>query len=99
MADANLQELLYISMVLMLLMAVSKITAVVALIVNILIFPFGVGSIIGGRKQTGIIQVALGLVGIWFSITIIGLIIGVPLILVVWIWALITGIQIIKEST
>lgn len=73
-------------------MAVTKNTAIAALVVNI-VFP-GVGSLIGGRTRTGIIQLVLGLIGLGLSLILIGL----PLLLAVWVWALITGIQILNEA-
>lgn len=71
--------------------------AIVALILNILIFP-GLGSLIGGRTKTGIWQIVLIVVSVILDITIIGLIIGIPLGIGVWIWGIVTGVQLVKES-
>lgn len=67
--------------------------AILALLLNVLILP-GLGSIVGGKTKVGIIQLVLTLVGIPLSFVFI----GIPLIIAMWIWALITGIQLIKES-
>jgi TM2 domain-containing membrane protein YozV len=71
-------------------------TAVLGLIVN-LALP-GLGTIIAGKYDIGTIQLVLSLVGCFFTMTFIGAIIGLPLYLAMWIWALITGIKILKES-
>lgn len=67
--------------------------AILGLLLNVLILP-GLGSIIGGKTKVGIIQLVLTLIGIPLSYVIV----GIPLIIAMWIWALITGIQMIKES-
>jgi TM2 domain-containing membrane protein YozV len=71
--------------------------AIAALLLNILVLP-GLGSLIGGRIRSGIIQVFLAVLGFLLSITLIGAIIGVPMMIIAWIWALITGINIVKDS-
>ncbi len=65
--------------------------AIIGLVVNVIILP-GLGSIIGGRIRTGVIQLVLFLV----SIPLMFILIGFPLALAMWIWALVTGIQMIK---
>jgi len=67
--------------------------AILALILNIVIMP-GLGTIIGGRTNEGVIQLVLFLV----SIPLCFLIVGFPLMLGMWIWALISGISILNES-
>jgi len=67
--------------------------AIAALLLNILIMP-GLGTLVGGRIGTGITQLVLFIVGIPLSMIII----GIPLIIGVWIWGLVTGIQLIKEA-
>ena len=86
---------------------ISEGMAVIALLLNILLLP-GLGTLIAGRITTGIIQVVLLflswiliVVGVLFLAFLIGipiLIIGCLLSLSVWIWSLITGIQLIKEA-
>ena len=80
--------------------------AIAGLIVN-LFFP-GIGSLIGGRTKTGIWQLVL-LVLSWVLIiggvflSLLGSVLSLLVILgwVVsvgnWIWALVTGIQMLKE--
>jgi TM2 domain-containing membrane protein YozV len=67
--------------------------AIAALLLNILVLP-GLGSLIGGRTTEGIIQLILFIIGIPLCFILI----GIPLISAMWIWALVTGIQIIKEA-
>ena len=67
--------------------------AIVALILNLLL-P-GLGTIIGGRTRVGIIQLVLVLV----SIPLMPIIVGILLMTGVWIWALVTSIQLIQESS
>lgn len=72
---------------------ISEGLAIASLILNILILP-GLGSLIGGKKKEGIWQLVLALVGIPLSLVLI----GIPMIIAAWIWGLVTGIQMIKES-
>jgi TM2 domain-containing membrane protein YozV len=67
--------------------------AIAALLLNILVLP-GVGTIVGGRTDEGIIQLVLFLVGIPLCL----LLIGIPLVISMWVWALISGIQLVKEA-
>ena len=67
--------------------------AIAALLLNILVLP-GLGSLIGGRTTEGIIQLVLFIIAIPLSFILI----GIPLLIAMWIWALVTGIQIIKEA-
>jgi len=71
-------------------------TIVAGIIVNI--FLPGLGTIIFGEKETGIIQLVLSLTGVVLVATIIGAIIGYPLWIALWIWALITGIKTLNDS-
>ncbi|MEM3405465.1 MAG: hypothetical protein QW117_00615 [Candidatus Pacearchaeota archaeon] len=72
---------------------ISRDIAIVSLLINILILP-GLGSLIGGKTDEGIIQLILFLIGIPLSFILI----GIPLIISMWIWALITGIKLIQEA-
>jgi TM2 domain-containing membrane protein YozV len=67
--------------------------AIAALLLNILIIP-GLGTLIAGRTKTGIWQIVLAII----SIPLIFVFIGIPLLIAVWIWGLVTGIQLIKEA-
>ena len=71
----------------------SKGIAIAALLLNVLIFP-GLGTIVGGKTKTGIIQIVLFVV----SIPLWLILIGIPLSMGVWIWALVSGIQLLKEA-
>lgn len=68
--------------------------AVASLLLNVLILP-GLGSIIGGRTKKGIYQIVLTIIGIPL-LFLFGL--GAILIIGAWIWGLVTGIKIVKES-
>ncbi|MBI1970655.1 hypothetical protein HYS47_02835 [Candidatus Woesearchaeota archaeon] len=72
---------------------ISQGLAIVALLLNILVLP-GLGSIIGGRTKDGVIQLVLFIVGIPLSFILIGL----PLMFAMWVWAIVTGVQIVKEA-
>ena len=71
--------------------------AIVGLLLNILILP-GLGSLIGGKTTAGVLQLVLSLIGLGLIFTLIGAVVGIPLLIAMWIWALVTGIQLIKES-
>lgn len=72
---------------------VSQGLAIAALLINVLVLP-GLGSIIGGKTNPGITQLVLFLIGIPLAFVIV----GIPLMIAMWIWALVTGIQIVKEA-
>ena len=67
--------------------------AIASLLLNVLILP-GLGTLIAGRTKTGVWQVVLTII----SIPLILILIGIPLLIGVWIWGLVTGIDIVKES-
>ena len=74
----------------------TKTEAIVGLFVNLLI-P-GVGTIIGATKQkeymnSGVIQLILTLVAIPLCLLIVGFFLGFAM----WIWALVTSIQMLSE--
>ena len=71
----------------------SEVIAIAALLLNILVLP-GLGTIIAGRTSTGTTQLVLFLIGIPLTFILI----GIPLMIGVWIWGIVTGIQIVKES-
>jgi len=71
--------------------------AIAALLLNILIIP-GLGTLVGGRTGSGVTQLVLSIVSWMLIFTLIGAIIGIPLIIGMWIWGLVTGIQLIKEA-
>jgi len=71
--------------------------AIVGLILN-LILP-RLGTIIGATENkqymnAGIIQLVLFLVGVPLTFIVI----GIPLVIGAWIWALVTGIKLVTEA-
>jgi len=71
--------------------------AVVGLILNILVWP-GLGSLVGG-EMIGWAQGFLALLGIFLILTIVGIVFGVPLIVGMWIWGIVTGVQMINRAS
>lgn len=68
-----------------------KAMPIIGLIVNILIVP-GLGTLIGGGKQkvrNGLIQLILSIVAYALILTMVGAVIGAPLLLAMWIWAIV----------
>lgn len=61
-----------------------------ALSIFLNIFFPGVGSIVIGKIGQGVAQIILYVLGIIFSITVVGVIIGVPLCIGAWIWGIVT---------
>ena len=70
-----------------------KTLAVIGLILNVFILP-GLGTLIAGRTKTGIWQLVLSVIGLVTSFILI----GIPILIVAWVWGLITGIKIVQES-
>lgn len=60
-----------------------------AVIVNV--FLPGVGTLIVGKIGSGIFQIILYLVGLTVSLTGVGVIVGLPIMLAVWIWAIVSA--------
>ena len=69
-------------------------TAIGALLLNLFILP-GLGSLIGRRTKEGAAQVILVVVSIPLMFIYF---MGVPLLIGAWIWGLVTGIKMIKNS-
>lgn len=67
-------------------------TAVTALVLNIII-P-GAGSLVAGRTSQGVAQLVLWVVSFPLCLVLIGF----PMLLAVWIWSLVSGIQILEQS-
>lgn len=65
---------------------------IVGLLIN-LVIP-GIGTIIWGDTNKGIIQLVLFLVGVFLSCIII----GIPLAFGAWVWALVKGIQRLSKQ-
>ena len=83
---------------------ISETLAIVCLFLNFII-P-GIGSLVGEKTEEGIMQLTLLfgsiVIGIVLTITVIGAIIGIPLlifgVLGAWIWSFVTGIKLIRNS-
>jgi TM2 domain-containing membrane protein YozV len=71
--------------------------AVAALLLNVLLWP-GLGSLVAG-EPVGWAQGFLNLLGLILVFTIIGIFIGVPLMIAMWIWGLVTGIQLVNRAS
>ena len=70
--------------------------AVISLIANL--FIPGLGTMILSKYDIGTVQIILALIGAFLLPAGTGAtIIGMPLFLAMWIWALITGIKALKE--
>lgn len=67
--------------------------SIAGLILNAFFWP-GLGTIINGDTQKGIIQMVLTLV----SLPLMIIIVGIPLLIGTWIWALVTSIEQIRNS-
>lgn len=66
--------------------------AIAGLVVNL--FIPGLGSLIGGKTREGILQLVISII----SIPLFLVLIGIPLLAAMWIWALVTSIQMIMEA-
>lgn len=51
----------------------------------------GVGSLVIGQSGQGIAQLLLYFFGMIFTFTLIGAVIGLPMMLAAWIWGLVTA--------
>ena len=71
-------------------------TAILALVLNIIIWP-GLGSLIAG-ENVGWTQGLLNLLGLVLIFTLIGMIIGIPLMIAMWVWGIVTGVQLIQRA-
>ncbi len=69
-----------------------KTLAIVGLILNVLVLP-GLGTIVWGDTKKGVTQLVLFIIGIPLSLILI----GIPLLIGVWIWALISSIDKVKQ--
>lgn len=72
-------------------------TALAGLLVNVLFLP-GLGSLIGGKTNAGIFQLLMFLLGLPLCLSVIGLVIGGPMVMGAWIWGLVTGVNMITEA-
>jgi len=76
--------------------------AIIGLIINIFILP-GLGSIIGGKVKPGVWQLIIFLGAIIIGIPLSFIIIGIPILIIgvmaAWIWGIVTGVQLVEESS
>jgi len=69
--------------------------AIIGLILNIFPFP-GIGSMVAGKTKTGIWQFALAIIGAIVWLVYSG--IGFTLVLIAFVWGIVTGIKLLQES-
>lgn len=74
-------------------MSTEKGTAILCLVLNMIVIP-GIGSFLGNKKKTGLSQIGISII----SFPLMYFYIGLILFPIVWIWGVITGIQILKEA-
>lgn len=67
--------------------------AIAGLLINLIVLP-GLGTIVGGQKKQGYWQVALFLVAVALAVSGINFFV----VLGVWIWVLVTSIEIINQA-
>jgi TM2 domain-containing membrane protein YozV len=62
-----------------------------AIIINI--FFLGIGSLVVKKFGAGIAQIILGIIAVALTATGLLSIVGIPLLIGVWIWAIVTAVQ------
>ena len=73
---------------------VTKNQGIAALLLNIFILP-GLGTVIWGEKKTGWFQLVLALVSIPLMLILVGFLTW----FCVWVWGIVSGVQILKSAT
>jgi hypothetical protein len=73
--------------------APSEGTAIVGLLLNMFFLP-GVGSLVAGKTREGVIQTAMFVA----SFPLMLVLIGFPMLVGVWVWAMVTGIRAVNEA-
>lgn len=74
---------------------VSKVMAIIGLLINVLIFP-GIGTLLSGKARTGIYQIALFVLGWILALTIAD---GLGVIaFAAWIWGLASGVHALQGN-
>lgn len=68
--------------------------AVIGLIVNLLVPPFGIGTIIGGDTKSGVWQIVLFLIGVPLTLFLVGIL----FIIGAWIWALVSSVMQLQQA-
>jgi hypothetical protein len=73
-------------------------TSVNGMVLNV-VLP-GLGTLIYGKsKGVGVAQLVLFLVGLMLCLTLIGILIGGPMMLGAWIWSIISGVAMLSAGT
>ncbi|MDI3474232.1 MAG: hypothetical protein PWQ28_92 [Candidatus Woesearchaeota archaeon] len=70
--------------------------ALASLILNMAI-P-GIGSLVAEKKNEGTWQLILLIIGALVSLTVAGAVIGIPLVIIAWIWSVLTAIKLVKQA-
>lgn len=64
-----------------------------------LLFGIGLGTMVAGKIKAGLWQLLIVVIGFVFLLyPPYGSIIGVPLVIVAWVWGIVTGVQAVKEA-
>lgn len=71
--------------------------SIVGLVLNLQVLP-GLGSVIGGRRNEGIWQILLSVVAVALMMNESLLLFGVIVMIVTWVWALMTGVKMVMEK-
>jgi hypothetical protein len=71
--------------------------AVAGLVLNVLVWP-GLGSLVAG-EMIGWAQGFLTLLGVILIVTIVGIVVGLPRVVGMWIWGIVTGVQLINRAS
>ena len=71
--------------------------SVIGLIINLQVFP-GIGSLIGKKKIDGLFQILITIVGGLLMLDRSLVAFGVILIMIAWLWALFTGVKMVRET-
>jgi TM2 domain-containing membrane protein YozV len=73
--------------------------AVVAFLLNVLVFLLpGIGSLIGGKTRQGVWQIILAGIGMILTLSLELQLLSLPLVLIAWIWGIVTGVEMLRES-
>lgn len=72
---------------------VTQTEGIAALLLNVLVLP-GLGTVIWGDRTHGIWQIVLAVIGFVLFIFLI----GIPILIGTWIWALVSGIKILQGA-
>ncbi|HLD10446.1 MAG TPA: hypothetical protein VJB89_00020 [Candidatus Nanoarchaeia archaeon] len=70
--------------------------AIVGLVINAAFLP-GLGSLIIGKTKTGLLQLLLVILGVVLCLTIVGIVIGIPLLVGTWVWGIVTCVKVIQN--